>query len=204
MNALLQFADLNWQKVFGIAIGACVFYYFLLFDDGSMITAQINAANTELTSEQNLLTKTEEKMKDLEAFREELNSQEAQVREVLSYLPKQINTSELLAMIQERATQSGMRVQKTEIDDKATRVEFYESLKMRVEMTGTFVQVTSFLSLLSKLPRLVTVDEISLVMAEPSNVNSTKLKFNATLVGYRYVEEEAAKLNPGGVSAPGQ
>ena len=201
---IAQFAELSWQKVFGIALGACFLYYLLLFDDGSQLDAAIQGSQQQLTEEQTQLKQTEEKMKDLEAFREELNNQEAQVREVMNFFPKQLNVSELTSMIQERANQSGMRVAKTEIEKDVTRVDFYEAIRMKAEMIGTFTQVTKFLSLLSKLPRLVTVDSIELTMNSAGR-EATRLKFTTTLVGYRFVEDEANKLQPGGQpNAPGQ
>ncbi len=200
---IAQLAELPWQKVMGVALGACVLYYFLFFDNGSAIDGAIAASQQQLIEEQSLLKKTEEKMKDLEAFREELNNQEAQVREVMNFLPKQLNVSELTSMVQERATQAGMRVAKTEIDSKVVRIDFYEAIRMKAEMVGTFAQVTKFLSLLSKLPRLVTVENIELNMIGASN-DATRLKFTTTLVGFRFVEEEANKLSPGGANAPGQ
>jgi type IV pilus assembly protein PilO len=206
-ETLAKLADLSWQKVFLIALGAGAFYYFMLFDNGSSIEAQTIAMEQQLNEQQTLLKKTEERMKNLEAFKDELANQEAAVREVMSFLPKQLNKSELLSIVQDRATQAGLRVVKTDVSDKTTRVEFYESLKMDATMVGTFKQITTFLSLLSKLPRLITVENIEMKMTDQATSEGIpRLEVTATLVAYRFVETANAPKpgEPGAPNANGQ
>ncbi|MCM2281626.1 MAG: type 4a pilus biogenesis protein PilO [Bdellovibrionaceae bacterium] len=204
MNVIVKLADFTWQKIFIIALALSAGYYFFMFDDGSSLDQALNVARAELKKEQEMLAKTEKAMKDLDRFKEELNSQQAQVREVMSFLPNQMNVSELVSTIQDRANQAGMRVTKSEPKDETKKVEFYESMPLQVELQGTYSQVAAFLSLLSKLPRLVTIDKIALRLDPKSPPDNPKLAFAATIIGYRFVPEEkkdGAQPTAGGAGA---
>lgn len=193
MNFIVRLADYSWQKIFLIALVLCAAYYFFQFDDGISIAGQVEQAQMDLQQEKTLLAKTIEAMKDLERFKEELNNQEAQVKEVMSFLPKQMNVSDLLSTIQDRANQAGMRVLKLNPKEEITKVEFYEAMRVEIQLQGTYAQIATFLSLLSKLPRLLTIDNITLVLVpskEPDG--SAKIDFGATLVSYRYADEQKA------------
>lgn len=192
MNFLVKIADFTWQKIFLISVGLCAFYYFVQYDDGTSLDQVLRSTEAELVKEREMLAKTEKAMRDLDRFKEELNNQQAQVREIMSFLPNQMNVSELVSTIQDRANQAGMRVTKSEPKDQVTRVDFYEAMELNVELQGTYSQVAAFLSLLSKLPRLVTIDKISLQAQPTGEADSPKLVFAATLIGYRYVEDEKA------------
>ena len=188
MKFILKLAEYSWQKVILIAIVAAAGYYFLQFDDGSSLEMVRQQRLQEMEREQDLLNKTKTAMRDLERFKEELNNQQAQVKEVLSFLPKQMNMGELLSAIQDRANQAGLRVLKTDPKDEVARIEFYEAMRIELELAGTFNQIATFLSLLSKLPRLVTLDKISLITTTKDG-ETPKIAFGATVVGYRFVDE---------------
>ncbi len=204
MNLLVKLADFTWQKVFLIALVACGTYYWLQFDDGASLDRGLVQARVELSKEEEMLAKTEKAMRDLERFKEELNNQQAQVREVMSFLPTQMNVSELVSTVQDRANSAGMRVTKSEPKDEISKVEFYEAMRFDIQLQGTYSQIAVFLSYLSKLPRLVTIDRISLRLVPGGDNENPKLDFAATLVGYRSIEEtKASTAGKGNAGAPG-
>ncbi len=189
MNFLVKLAEFSWQKVMLIALAVTAGYYFLMFDDGTSLDASITAIKSSVESEKDLLKKTAEAMNDLQRFKEDLNSQEAQVKEVLAFLPRQMNASELLSTIQDRANQAGLRILKTDPQDEVRKVEFYEVMTINLELGGTFPQIVTFLSLISKLPRLVTLEKMDLAATDNRGSDSTRIEFKATLLGYRFSEE---------------
>lgn len=189
MNFIVKLADYSWQKILIIGVALAAAYYFLYFDDGARLDQALTTAEGELTREKELLGKTKTAMEDLMRFKEDLANQQAQVKEVLNFLPKQMNIGELRSVILERAAQAGLKVLKTDPKDAITRIEFYEATRIDVELEGTYNQIATFLSLLSKLPRLVTIDKIILEIQKKEPGESPKIKFASTLVGYRYVDD---------------
>jgi type IV pilus assembly protein PilO len=209
MSALAKFAELPWPKVMMAAAGAVAVYYFLQYDDGSRLRALYEQKQSEMKKEEMLLKKTQDAMKDLERFKDALNSQSAQVREILNFLPKQMNTGELLTSLQDRASQAGMRVLKVEPQDQVTKIEFYEYMKIDIQLQGTYSQVATFLSLLSKLPRLLTLEKIKLATSASyvkgsATDGGTKIDFAATIIAYRYAEEAKASDSAPEAQAGGQ
>lgn len=196
MNYLVKLADFTWQKVFVIAFALCAAYYWLQFDDGTSLDNALRTVQSELVKEKEMLEKTEKAMKDLERFKVELNNQQAQVREVMSFLPGQMNVPELVSTIQSRANSAGLRVTKSEPKNQVTKVEFYEAMQLEIQLQGSYSEVATFLSFVSKLPRLVTIDKISLRALPTAESEGPKLQFGATLVGYRSIEDVAAESDP--------
>ncbi len=189
MNFLVKMAEFSWQKVMLIALGVAAGYYFVMFDDGTSLEAAVSSIQTNVQTEKELLKKTLVAMDDLQRFKEDLNSQEAQVKEVMAFLPRQMNASELLSTIQDRANQAGLRILKTDPQDEVRKVEFYEIMAVDLELSGAYPQIATFLSLISKLPRLVTLEKIDLRTTENKGSEVTKIDFKATVLGYRFSEE---------------
>lgn len=205
MNQLNRLADQPWQNVIGIAILAAALYYFMLFDNGANQDAMLAQMTSELAASEKTLKETQEKMKDLEKFRAQLSDLEAQVAEVMQFIPKEVDLIGLIRMVQESAKQAGLVVRETKTDPKTERKEFYEMQKVNLTLQGTYVEFTRFLSLLSKLPRLVIVDSMKLrtSLTDPGANKGPvpRLDFDIAVIGYRYVgdPEPPAKTAAGGV-----
>jgi len=74
--------------------------------------------------------------------------------------------------------------------------EFYAELPITVRVTGNYHDIGAFASDISQLPRIVTLNNISIA---PDSKNDG-LIMNATAKTFRYLdEEETAKQKKGGV-----
>jgi len=206
MNFLVKLAEMEFTKVVAIALGLTAAYYFLQFDDGSSLDSQYRAAQGQLTEEQATLARTEKAVKDIDDFKLKLANQENQLREVMSFFPPEMNEPQLLSMIMDRARDAGMEIVRTEPKPEKSRVEFFEMMKVDILLRGTYAQGATFLSYVSSLPRLVTVEKMSLKAIQGGDAENPRIEFSATLVGYRSLEEAAVDPNkakqPGAPNAP--
>ena len=101
-------------------------------------------------------------------------------------LPEAQDASAVLRSLQEVAVRSRLTMQSFALDE--TRAgEGYEEWPVRLEVTGGFHELASFLSAVSGLPRIVTIDRLSIRALASGGPNAT---IAATCIATTYVLRE--------------
>jgi Tfp pilus assembly protein PilO len=207
---ILQIGELTWSKVFAGGIVAAVLYWSLYYDDGSTLETSIQTLQTQYTEAEKNLQETRQAMADTEKFEKEVRNNEVQFGKVLEYLPQEMNSNELNRMLNEIVAQTGTRLVESKPQLNSERKDFYEITRIDLNIEGRFAGVVSFLSALSRVPKLLTFDSIE-VKVNPSASSSSleespNVELSGTLVGYRYLKdaepgaEGTAKTADGGPS----
>lgn len=124
---------------------------------------------------------------------------ELQLKAAAMLLPKQQEIPSLLTNISEQGTNSGLEI--ISFQPKVeTRQEFYAIIPVAISVYGPYHRIGSFLDKLSKLNRIVSVNNITL--SSPQIVaNNAMLTASLELVTYRFLsaaELEKAKPAPAG------
>lgn len=97
-------------------------------------------------------------------------------------LPQAQEASAVLRSLQEVAARSRLTLQSFTLDE--TRAgEGYEEWPVRLEMTGGFHELASFLDAVSRLPRIVTIDRLS-IRALPSGKPDATIAATCTATTY--------------------
>ena len=188
MNKLMvQIAALDWPKVGAIGVALAVAYYFMMFDPGTAIEANIKAANDRLTVAKAQLAATERAMENANRFEKEMQATTKQFEKIVEFMPPTIGAAELTAIINKQAQASGVRPRISPRGEDAPQA-FYQVSKVNLELDGTFAQIVTFLSNISRVPRLLTFDKVSI--KQPSGTRSDPLTFTGTMLAYRYLKTE--------------
>lgn len=197
MNDLInKLAVMPWARVFLIAGLIAALYWQFGLEPG-VTEEQFQAAESAREQAKESLASTQKAVADLKKFRDELDAMNAQFQQVVELMPAEVNVADFMLMIREEATKSGARVKKLEPAKEITKVDFYEARKLELSLEGTYAQILTFLSNLSRLKRLVTVDKLVLTQTTTPE-QETKVAFSGTLVSYRYLE----KVPTGASSTP--
>lgn len=197
MNDLInKLAAMPWARVFVVAGLMALAYWQFGLEEG-VTEEQFQAAEANRTQAQASLVSTQKAVADLKKFREELDLMNSQFQQVVELMPSEANVADFMLMIREEATKAGSRVKKLEPAKDITKVDFYETRKLEISIEGSYAQILTFLSNLSRLKRLVTVEKLSLAQATMPEQES-KVAFSGTLVSYRYL----AQPTPGASPAP--
>jgi Tfp pilus assembly protein PilO len=189
MNYLEKLAKLDWPKV---ALGTFLMGalgYFGLYDDGTAATASLQAAQGQVKEAQALLKKTEIAVADAERFQQKIKVTSAQFKALTEFMPADAGIADIIEIAQREASAAGVRVIRIEPKDKTERILFYETRQIELQLSGTFAQLVLFLSNISKVPRLLTFEKMSLTGSGQTS-ESPNLDFVASMVTYRYVGEE--------------
>ena len=115
--------------------------------------------------------------------------------ELRGSLPEEDDASSVLRSLQGVAVRSGLTMQSFALDETSAR-EGYEEWPVRLELTGGFHELAAFLDAVSRLPRIVTIGQLS-IRALPSRTPTATIA--ATCIATTYVLRESTD----DVDAPG-
>lgn len=123
---------------------------------------------------------------NLEAFEEELDNLERQLKVAVRQLPSKKELPGLLTDITSVGKDSGLEL-KTFTPKAERRRGFYAEVPIALEFAGSFRDVAVFFDRIAKLPRIVNISKISMSIAS-ENVTGTTLKVAGTATTFRFVE----------------
>ena len=193
-DAILKLASMPWPRVFVIAAIVAGLYFQFGLEEG-VTDAQFAEVESRKVVAQTSLESTQKAVADLKKFREELDLMNAQFLQVVELMPAEANVADFMLQIREEATRGGARVKKLEPLKEIGKFDFYETRKLEISLEGTYSQILSFLSNLSRLKRLVTVEKIGLSQQGIANEEG-KVAFTGTLTNYRYVKPALKSPTP--------
>ena len=189
MDAFLDtFTKTSIEKKIGILVGILLLVlavdYFMVISDQVEESAALITQNEDLQVQ--LLDK-QQKAKDLNGFKREVERLKQRLREAEEQLPKQSEIPKLLKDIGYEGQQSGLTIAKFEIQAEQKKGTF-AALPVRMEVEGNYHEIAVFLDRVAKLPRIVNVTDIDL--NNPREVNKKiVLSANYTATTYRFLEK---------------
>jgi type IV pilus assembly protein PilO len=161
---------------------------------------QIEQIRSEEQKEEKLRATFLEKKKlaiDLPLYKKRLDDIEQQFGALLKQLPGKSEMDALLIDINQAGLGRGLQFDLFKPGSEARR-DFYAELPITIKVTGSYHDIGAFASDISKLSRIVTLNDISLATAKDG------LVMDATAKTFRYLDEaelaqqrKAAKPKPG-------
>lgn len=170
--------------------GACVLL-FLVITIGSyyyVVTPNLETLELEQRKEVGLKKEFEEKQAkaaNLEAYRQQLAEMERSFGSMLRQLPSKSEVANLLNDISQTRVAAGLEETLFKPAAEQPR-DFYAVLPNKIVVSGTYHEMADFVSRVSALPRIVTVNNVQ-IEAKP---NSSDLTMQATINTYRYLSDE--------------
>lgn len=178
----------------GIGLIFAFVYYFTVFDDGSAIQNQINAAQSALSLK---IEKRESLKKDIEEakkIKDRVNILSEKFKEALKFLPTEWKEDALIADISKQAQIAGVTIVKINPQKDKVKMGIYEEMGIDFEINGSFVSTMLFMSNVSRIQRIIEVVDFYLRNENPDAENPI-LKSTGRLMAYRYIQPDQ-KDNP--------
>lgn len=196
---LIQIGDLAWTNVMIAAAVIGAVYYFAMFDDGTLLTEQIDAANVQLVEAERQFKQTQKAMQDAERFEAEVQALQRQFEDIIKFMPESMKDSELSRIVSDCARRAELNPLSL-TPAKGENKGFYETSKLSFNLQGSFPQVMRFLSELSKVPNLLTLEGVQIEKVRAGTEANAVLSFKASIVGYKYLR---SSLTENGAAQPG-
>jgi type IV pilus assembly protein PilO len=163
----------------------CAGFYFLRYKPQAEKIGQLRSDIAKQEKRLEELKRAAAQTKILEA--EVARSQE-EFDQMLALLPDQKEIPELLDSMSRLASQAGL--ENIFFQPQAEQVhDFYAVIPIRMDLVGTYHQLGVFLDSVSKLDRIVKIDQLSLSRQKETSV----LQVNCTIATYRFLEKSEQK-----------
>ena len=149
---------------------------------------QIEKIHNEATKEEGLrktfLTKKSEAI-NLPAYQKQLEDIEKQFGALLKQLPGKSEMDALLTDINQAGLGRGLQFELFKPAGGETRRDFYAELPITIRITGNYHDIGAFASDISKLSRIVTLNDIGLTSSAKGG-----LALDATAKTFRYLDDD--------------
>ncbi len=188
-----------------IKIGAVVIVFSLALFIGYklVIVDQLAALKTVQSQEQDkrrVYEKKQARANQLPAFKAQLEEMQISFGALKDQLPSDTEIPGLILDISEKGLSNGLEIELFKPENEVHK-EFFAEKPIKIEAKGTYAELAGFVSDLSALPRIVTINNIQLKQAEEKkgkeatkkNKNKptiSRLSLKATIKTYRYLSEE--------------
>lgn len=195
----LDFSDIgNWPVVakavlvvFLCGVVAGGWYWFVTLDQLDNLT-RVEARETELRAS----FETKQRLAaNLEIHREQLVQIEEFLTDLLRQLPGSAEIAALLVDVSQTGLAAGLEFDLFRPAGEVSK-SFYAELPIQVEVTGTYHDLGRFASGLAALSRIVTVHDVVITSLDRSvrgAAAASKLRMQATVKTYRYIEDEESR-----------
>lgn len=128
------------------------------------------------------------KAANLEAYKQQLEDMQTSFGTLLRQLPNKTEIETLLTDISQTGISAGLEIEYFKPEGLRPK-EFYSEYPIKLKVTGRFHEFAEFISGVAALPRIVTVQDISIKPADRKG--GVKLRMELTAITYQYLDESA-------------
>ena len=160
------------------------FVYFSFFPKYK----KINELEKKLSSLETQLVSAKRQASQLGTWRKKFKDAQLRFAQAKKALPQKQEIPSLLTSISESGQQAGLDFLLFKPQGEKKR-QFYAEIPVDIKVTGSYHEVATFFDKVSRLSRLVNIDNITLNAAKKGN----NLNISCTALTYRFVETKPQK-----------
>lgn len=168
-----------------LCIALAVAGYFL---DTTKQKAELDKVTSEEQGLRKIFSEKQAKAANLEAYKQQLDEMRTSFGTLLRQLPNKTEIETLLTDISQTGISAGLEINYFKPEGLRPK-EFYSEYPIKLKVTGRYHEFAEFISGVAALPRIVTVQDISIKPTEPKD--GVKLSMELTAVTYQYLDESA-------------
>ncbi len=174
-----------------LAFGAV--FWFLLYSPKQKTISVLESQRSELQSKKSVV---ESRAQNKEAFERELEDLTLQLRQALRQLPDDREIPDLLSRISTIARRIGLEIHRFLPRDEIIH-EYHAEVPVELELRGSYHEVAMFFDRLSKLSRIVYVQDIAMEKPQESS-GKVIVTVTGRLTTFRFLSEgeRGAEVKP--------
>jgi type IV pilus assembly protein PilO len=176
-------------------------WYMFIWNDDRPVLQKVEADELDLRSQ---FENKQQRAANLDAYKAQLAEMERSFGAMLRQLPGKTEVPNLLVDISQTGLAAGLQEKLFQPAGEQTK-GFYAELPIKIRLVGTYHEFGTFVSGIAALPRIVTLDDISITPASDKAGAYDNLTMDLTAKTYRYIEDEggahaAPKKKSGGAT----
>jgi type IV pilus assembly protein PilO len=172
-------------------------YFFFFWSDLSNAVRSAQERNVQLKSEDGQAALAYKAYVDDSTRLEE---KKARARELNKILPETTEMAQFLASVNQQAEIAGLKVHLVNPTDEQNQ-QFYARVPVRLEVVGKFHQLAKFFAGVSRLDRIINVENIEMGMPKVGDNDETTLSAKCLTTTFRALPQKP--VAPAGSAAPG-
>ncbi|MCK5097055.1 MAG: type 4a pilus biogenesis protein PilO [Desulfobacteraceae bacterium] len=165
-------------------------YYFFVFKPKY---EKLNTLQTTLKTKKTTLVTYRGKAKILPQLEEELKKLKEELNYAMAALPNEKEIPVLLTEISRAGKKTGLEFISFKPGSEQIKEDFYAEIPVSMQITGRFHQLAHFFDEISRLYRIVNIENINM----QSSGGSDKLSVSCNAVTYMFVEKKAPAKEKG-------
>lgn len=184
----------NWQRAAGfiaMAVVILAIFYFAVIQSKNEEIGELQESHAKIRKEVEDNKRYAQKLPKLMAKMEKLD---VILKEASKILPTKKEIPELLELVSNRGIQSGLEFV-TFKPIAEVKQEFFSLVPVSLKVTGKFHEVLMFFDEISKLDRIVTIDNVNM-RAGSSKTGFTNLTVQCKATTYRFLTEAERRPPP--------
>lgn len=167
--------------IFAVLIGPFVYFIYL------PKVKKIEDLKKEQQMLDSRLLRAKAKVRQLKHLENEMQKAQAEFKMVKKKLPEQKEIPSLLANVSRSGHEAGLEFLLFQPGTEVKK-DFYAEIPVSVNVSGSYHEVALFFDKVSRLSRIVNIDNINMTKGNTDSDN--KLSTTCTAITYRFVEEQ--------------
>jgi type IV pilus assembly protein PilO len=188
-NLLLRFAMMTSQRILVLGVVFGLLYYFMFFDGGEKQKKRLAELNQKIKVEQARLPESQAALKEVDLVRASVAALGEQFTRVSQQLPSNIQMSEIIRTVDDLARVTGVSIKAKEPKSNVPR-DVVEEVPLRINLEGSYSQITLFLYQIARLERLMKVKDFTISAPRESVGENARLIFEGEVASFRLAGEK--------------
>jgi type IV pilus assembly protein PilO len=179
--------DIGSWPIIPKALALVALFFLIIFAgywfDWQNQLAELDAAKQKEAQLRDTFIGKKKQAVNLDTYRRQLQDLELAFGALIKQLPNKAEMDALLTDINQAGLGRGLEFELFRPAANETLSEFYAELPISIRVTGNYHDLGAFASDISRLPRIVTLNDINIAAAGPA------LSMSAVAKTYRYLDE---------------
>ena len=188
------------QKLIGVGVIVVLVGIGAYFFDIDPARSHIADNDARIEKQEAELLKLQQQAQHRTQFMREVERLKQRLREAEEQLPKQAEIPKLLRDIAYEAQQSGLRLDRFEIQAESQQGDFAQ-VPVKMSVRGSYHEIAVFFDRLAKMPRIVNVTDVVMLTPQMEN-KKIVVSSSYTATTYRFLDKapEKAAATPSDVA----
>ncbi len=201
---MTKIAGQSINRIALFSLIAAAIYFFTMYDSGALIDQQIIDLKVQIDVETGKKSETEKILKKEEQMRADVALLAKTYEDVKAKIPIEFDASEMRLIVEQISSSAGVKIAKlTNTQDNRTlgpafQQSLVEQVVMDYELQGHYNQILNFITELSKVEKILKIEDFRIEPIRLGTSPSTTLKITTKVIGYKQVQTSKANGKVGG------
>ena len=201
---MTKVASQSMNRIALFSLIAAGIYFFTIYDSGAVIEQQVATLKAQVDVEMGKKSETEKILKKEEQMRADVALLAKTYEDVKAKIPIEFDASEMRLIVEQVSNSVGVKIAKlTNTQDNRTlgpafQQSLVEQVVMDYELLGHYNQILNFITELSKVEKILKVEDFRVEPIRTGNAPSTSLRITTKVIGYKQVQPNKANGKVGG------